>query len=164
MLRSRSNNRRRSSFSSLANLYGQGRHSTAGQGGSCRHSVSSFSIGSKQASGIEQKISHLQRFLSVLPERAREPHVAAAAFCGNQCRPGAANRRHRDSEMVVGRGGAGARVRVRVGGPFFLRAQQTRDISPSRLQLDGRLAVVVGYFDRQTKVLNLCPGNAIRGV
>src|SRR5258707_10970797 len=119
---------------------------------------------SKQASGIEQKISHLRRFLSVLPERAREPHVTAAAFCGDQCRLCSAHRRHRDSEMVVGRGGAGPRVRVRVGGTFFFRAQQARDISLSRLQLDGRLAVVVGYFDRQTKVLNLCPGNAIRAI
>src|SRR5258707_12209802 len=71
---------------------------------------------SKQASGIEQKISHLRRFLSVLPERAREPHVTAAAFCRNQCRPSSAHRPRLASERGGGLGVPGSRVPVRARG------------------------------------------------
>ena len=49
-----------------------------------------------------------------------------------------------------------------LGGALFVRAQQARDLQIPRLQFDGRLAPVVGYFDRQTKILKLTPGDLIR--
>src|SRR5690606_4919486 len=87
-------------------------------------------------------IQQLPRVLPLLPVRAREPHVAAAALHRQLRGAGAARAGAGPAQSMVAAGGAGLRLRLRLGGALLLREEPPGDVPASVLFAGRRLGDV----------------------
>src|SRR5690606_26751510 len=103
----------------------------------------------------ERGVRQFPRVLSLLPGRAPQPHLPAAAFRRHEFR----HRLHRagdqERESLVAAGGAGFWLRLRLGRAFLLREEPPGHLQAPFLFLRRRLGDVQGHPARQDSVLAL---------
>src|SRR5690606_38251979 len=92
--------------------------------------------------GRHAAVRQFPRVLPVLPVRAREPRFPAPALHRQLGRARAGGHRDRYRQRVVAAGGAGLRLRFRVGRALLLREEPAGDLPPSLLFVRRRLGDV----------------------